>query len=301
MRFQYLNNIIEKFKEMFCSSNATATLKKYQARLEKTEQLLAQQEKMAGIGLLTAGIAHEIKNPLNFINNFSKLNIEILGDLKTELKGIDIPQAQIENITALMQDLQTNCEKIQEHGARAQNTVQMMLSQARQAGGPPAKEIVSINKLLEEYANLAYHGMRATNANMNIKFEKHLDSNLQPIPVFPQSIGRVFLNIINNGLYAANQQKQQSNDTEFMPTLSLTTQDKKDHIIIKIKDNGIGIPADQLPKIFEALFSTKAIGQGTGLGLTICQDIIKEHQGTLTVDSVLGKYTEFTIILPKQV
>lgn len=277
-------------------SNLTAC----ETRLKQTEQLLTTQEKMAAIGLLTAGIAHEIKNPLNFINNFSKLNIEILIELKEEIDKLELSAPSKERLYQLIDDIQVNFQKIQEHGARAENTVHMMLLQARQEN-TPEKESVSINKILEEYANLAYHGMRATNSNMNAKFEKNLDQTLSPLNVFPQSIGRVFLNIINNGLYAANQKKDTlSEDTQFVPTITLTTQNDTNNIIIKIKDNGIGIPESQLKKIFEPLFSTKQAGQGTGLGLTICQDIIvKEHGGQLEVKSVPGEYTEFTIILPK--
>lgn len=271
-----------------------------QAALSACEARLKQQEKMAAIGLLTAGIAHEIKNPLNFINNFSKLDIELLSELKAEIEQLTIPAQSKEFINDLIKDIQTNCEKIQEHGARAESTVQMMLLQAKQKNTPD-KETISINKILEEYANLAYHGMRATNTNMNAKFEKNLDKTLPPIKAFPQSIGRVFLNIINNGLYATNQKKDTlAQDTEFMPTITLTTKNDANSIIIKIKDNGIGILESELKKIFEPLFSTKAAGQGTGLGLTICQDIIvKEHDGELKVNSIPGEYTEFTIILPK--
>lgn len=288
-------------------------LMRCETQLKKTEDLLTVREKMAAIGLLTAGIAHEIKNPLNFVNNFSRLNIELLKELKDEIQrfiehneksGNLDKSAEFETfkatINAIIEDIQINCEKIQEHGHRAESTAHMMLVQSRQQD-PTEKETVAINTLLEEYANLAYHGMRALNTDYNIKFEKHLDPNIPEIKLFPQSMGRVFLNIINNGMYAANQKKESlSEPAQFSPTITLTTVNEPNHIVIKIKDNGTGIPSSQLQKIFEPLFTTKPAGRGTGLGLAICHDtVVKNHGGELAVNSILGEYTEFTISLPK--
>lgn len=308
MSIKYLTN---KIRQFFGSKDDA--LLHCEAQLKKTEDLLTVREKMAAIGLLTAGIAHEIKNPLNFVNNFSRLNMELLKELKDEInRFIEITEKSSNSeqskefetfkatIYAMIEDIQINCEKIQEHGRRAESTAHMMLVQSRQQDATE-KETASINTLLEEYANLAYHGMRALNTNYNIKFEKHLDSTLEPAQIFPQSMGRVFLNIINNGMYAANQKKESlGENSSFNPTITLTTVNEPHNIIIKIKDNGTGIPPSQLEKIFEPLFTTKPAGRGTGLGLAICHDIVvKSHGGTLTVDSVLGEYTEFTINLPK--
>lgn len=275
-------------------------------QLEKTKALLTTREKMAAIGLLTAGIAHEIKNPLNFVNNFARLNMELLKELKGEIDQITMmhpeadTKAAIDTIHAIISDIQINCEKIQEHGQRAENTAHTMLIQARQ-NDTLKKEPASINALLEEYANLAYHGMRATNSDYNIRFEKNLDPKLPSINIFPQAMGRVFLNIINNGMYAANQKKERLSDpSHFIPTITFTTLDEADRIVIKIKDNGIGIPLSAQKKIFEPLFTTKPKGHGTGLGLAICYEtIVKAHQGELKVESAEGEYTEFSIILPK--
>lgn len=295
MCLNYLKSKMGQFLKIKNSNLATC-----EKQLKKTEELLAAREKMAAIGLLTAGIAHEIKNPLNFVNNFARLNIELLKELKDEVDQITIPQEAKATIHAIMSDIQINCEKIQEHGQRAEKTAHTMLLQARQHD-TTEKELASINTLLEEYANLAYHGMRALNSHDNIRFEKKLDPKLPSVKIFPQAMGRVFLNIINNGMYAANQKKERLSDTShFVPTITLTTIDEPNQVIIKIKDNGIGIPISEQKKIFEPLFTTKPEGQGTGLGLAICYEtIVKAHQGALKVESTVGEYTEFTIILPK--
>jgi signal transduction histidine kinase len=303
-----LNYLKNKIGHLF-GSRDTALIA-CEDKLKKTEELLKVREKMAAIGLLTAGIAHEIKNPLNFVNNFARLNMELLKELKDEIEQITAhieksnpPKEWVDakaTIDAIIADIQVNCEKIQEHGQRAESTAHNMLAQSRQQE-PTEKESVSINKLLEDYANLAYHGMRALNTNYNIKFEKNLDPNIPSIKIFPNAMGRVFLNIINNGMYAANQKRENlSEPATFTPTVTLTTLDEPNQVVIKIKDNGTGIPESQRQKIFEPLFTTKPPGKGTGLGLAICHDIVvKNHGGELKVDSAVGDYTEFTIILPK--
>lgn len=266
-------------------------------QLQAAQQQLISQEKMASMGLLSAGIAHEIKNPLNFINNFSDVTVELLDELKKELAKLNNVPAEVnDNIISIIEDVSTNNKKISEHGKRAESIIKNMLIQAHSAG--VEKGAVDINALLEEYLNLAYHGMRAQNNKLNAKIEKKLTPNLPHITASTQSLGRVFLNIINNGLYAANEKAAQIGQG-FMPTISISSQEETNTIIIKIRDNGNGIPEHLQKKIFEPFFTTKPVGKGTGLGLPLCNDIIKEHNGTLGINTKPGEFTEFIITLPK--
>ena len=275
------------------------------ADLNETREKLAAQEQMAAIGVLTAGIAHEIKNPLNFINNFSDMTTDLLKELETALEkplqAADV--ATKEDIRSIMSDIVENCKKINVHGKRAESIVKNMLIQARTA--TVEKIPTDINVLLDEYLSLAYHGLRAQNATFNIKMEKDLDITIPPLEVSPQGMGRVFLNIINNGLYAANEKFKNFSDQEKaagkLPTITLNTSQTDKEVIIKIKDNGIGIPENIRQKIFEPFFTTKPVGQGTGLGLPLCHDIIvKDHGGKLEVVSTPGEFTEFVITLSKE-
>lgn len=272
-------------------------------QLKAAQQQLITQEKMASIGMLTAGIAHEIKNPLNFVNNFSDMTVELVDELKEEIaKTENLNESQKESIDGIIEDIGTNCKKINEHGKRAESIIKNMLIQTRASNVD--KIPVDINQLLEEYLNLAYHGLRAQNNKFNAKMEKQLDATLPKITASPQSIGRVFLNIINNGLYEANKKSEQFAsqllNTIFMPTISISSAQDDGNIIIKIKDNGNGIKEDVITKIFEPFFTTKPAGEGTGLGLPICYDIVtKEHGGKLDVVSKVGEFTEFIITLPK--
>lgn len=265
------------------------------------DQLMAQ-EKMASIGMLTAGIAHEIKNPLNFINNFSDMTVEMIEELKAEIARLpeSTPKDIISSINTIVNDIATNCQKINEHGKRAESIIKNMLIQSRSV--EDEKIPYNMNALLDEYLNLAYHGMRAQNSKFNAKIEKHFDPSLPNITVSPQSMGRVFLNIINNGLYAANDkaEKLAQPHATYMPTLTVTTLQDENNIIIKIHDNGEGIPENLRKKIFEPFFTTKPAGKGTGLGLPICYDIVvKEHHGKLEINSVANEFTEFVLVLPK--
>lgn len=270
---------------------------------ESKKQLIAQ-DKMASIGILTAGIAHEIKNPLNFINNFSEMTVEMLNELKSEIRKIEnLPEDIRESVEGIIEDIDSNCSKINEHGKRAESIIQNMLLQSR--SNKSEKSLTNINQLLEEYLNLAYHGMRAINNQFNAKIEKDLSQDMPEVMVSRQTIGRVLLNIINNGLYAANDKRDKMSDSiqaaQFMPTLKITTEydNNNDYVIIKIKDNGEGIPNDLKEKIFEPFFTTKPIGQGTGLGLHICHEIIvDEHNGQLEINTEPGNHTEFVIKLP---
>jgi signal transduction histidine kinase len=259
------------------------------------------QEKLASVGMLTAGIAHEIKNPLNFINNFADMTVELLDELKEELEKPleNAPEETKQAVNSTIDDIVINCKKINEHGKRAESIIKNMLIQARTSDVEKAP--LDINALLEEYLNLAYHGMRAQHNKLNVKIDKNIDKSILPVMVDQQSIGRVFLNIINNGLYAANDKAEKING-DFMPTITITSEQDENNVTVKIKDNGNGIPEHIRAKIFEPFFTTKPAGQGTGLGLSICYDIVvSEHGGSLDVVSSPGEYTEFIIKLPKNV
>lgn len=262
--------------------------------IEIWQRKVAELDKLAMIGTLSAGIAHELKNPLNFINNFAELTIELLNDLNAEVIkkcGEDAPE-----INVLLLDAQENLKKIIEHGKRADFIIKNMLLQAR--ANVTDKTPQNINQLLEEYLNLAYHGMRARDNKLNIKIEKNLDPALPLVNINPQSMGRAILNIINNGLYAAND-KASRVAPPFMPCISVATQQQAQTITVIIKDNGTGIPPELQKKIFEPYFTTKDAEHGTGLGLPICYDIVvNEHQGKIEINSKPGEFTEFIITLP---
>lgn len=263
------------------------------------------QEKLASVGILSAGIAHEIKNPLNFINNFSETTLEIIDELKETLNPVlekSDPSVK-EDVDGLLREVSQNCDKVITHGKRAESIIKNMLIQARTSHVD--KEPVDLNALLEEFVNLAYHGMRAQDNQFNAKIEKHLDPKLPILKVSPQSLGRVFLNLINNALYAINEKARSLEESgkrgDYMPTITITSSQTDDKVIIKIKDNGEGMSKEIQNKIFERFFTTKPAGHGTGLGLPICYDIVvSEHDGQITVASELHEYTEFTIELPKQ-
>ncbi|MEQ9359134.1 trifunctional serine/threonine-protein kinase/ATP-binding protein/sensor histidine kinase [Coleofasciculus chthonoplastes] len=273
----------------------SATLKK----LKATQDQIIAQEKLASLGALTAGIAHEIKNPLNFVNNFAELSAELTEELLAELDSQKerLDPESTEYIEEILSDLGQNVKKINEHGKRADNIVRGMLMHSRGQGNE--HQLTDINALLAEYVNLAYHGMRAKDSSFNITIETHYDPTIGQVNIVPQNISRVFLNIINNACYAAHDKKK-AVGTDFTPTLSVTTKNLGDKVEIRVRDNGNGIPADIRDKIFNPFFTTKPTGQGTGLGLSISHDIIVgEHQGEIQVATELGEYTEFKLILPR--
>lgn len=263
--------------------------------LENLKKQLMEQERIASLGLLLAGIAHEIKNPLNFINNFSDMNIQLLEELKKEIQE----KSQQDDLDSIIEDIKQNNSKIYEHGKRAENTVRTMLMQARQQ--EVGKEPTDINQLLEEYMNLAYHGLRSQDNSFNLSIKKNLDPSMGKIMVSPQSIGQVFLNIINNGCYAIHDKKVKNKENSYVPTIELTTRidsDKKNAIII-IRDNGNGLPEEIKNNLFKPFHTTKPAGIGTGLGLYISHDIVmNQHHGSIMVNSESGQFTEFTICLP---
>ena len=262
--------------------------------LKATQEKLVTQSKLAALGALTAGIAHEIKNPLNFVNNFAQLSKELAQELEEELTKGDLDKSVI---TELLQTLQQNADKINEHGKRADSIVKSMLQHSRGKAGE--RQPTDINAMLEEDINLAYHGMRAQDSSFNIKIETDFDLSIGKVEVVPQDISRVFLNIINNGCYAAHRKKVEKNGN-FSPTLTIHTRNTSHTVEIHIRDNGNGIPEEVRDKLFTPFFTTKPAGSGTGLGLSISYDIVVHgHNGQITFETVEGEFTEFIIKLPK--
>jgi GAF domain-containing protein/nitrogen-specific signal transduction histidine kinase len=267
--------------------------------LKAAQANLIQAEKMASLGQLTAGIAHEIKNPLNFVNNFSALSAELIDELREVL----IPQPlgdtvrrEVDDLTAL---LKGNLEKVVQHGQRADGIVKAMLEHSR--GSSAERRMVDLNAVIDEALNLAYHGARAQDQSFNITLERDLGEGIAPIEVNPQDMTRVFLNIFSNGFYAATRRARNCADAGFVPTLKVITRDDGDLVEIRVRDNGTGIPWDIRDKLFQPFFTTKPTGEGTGLGLSITYDIVtKQHGGTITVDSEVDAFTEFVITLPRQ-
>jgi len=269
--------------------------------LKAAQANLVQAEKMASLGQLTAGIAHEIKNPLNFVNNFAGLSVELLEELKeaTEPAIAALDKSTRAEVDETMMMLTGNLEKIAEHGKRADNIVKSMLEHSRGVSGE--RREVDLNQLVEEALNLAYHGARAQDQTFNITLERDFAESLKPIEVAPQEITRVFLNLFGNGFYAANKRLHGNGKREFRPTLSVATRDDGEAVEVRVRDNGTGIPPDIRDKLFQPFFTTKPTGEGTGLGLSISYDIVtQQHSGTITVDSRVGEFTEFTVRLPRR-
>ena len=283
-------------------SERTGQLSKSLEELKSTQSQLIQAEKMASLGELTAGIAHEIQNPLNFVNNFSEVNKEMLEELKAErLKPKVERDETLED--ELINDVIANEEKINHHGKRAGDIVKGMLQHSQSSTG--VKEPTDINALVDEYLRLSYHGLRAKDKNFNAELKTDFDETIGKINIIPQDIGRVLLNLFNNAFYAVNEQKSR-NFISYEPTVSVTTRKYGNQLIITVSDNGNGIPQNVVNKIFQPFFTTKPTGQGTGLGLSLSYDIIKAHGGEIKVESRVdegnpgssGKGTEFIIVLP---
>ena len=265
--------------------------------LRNAQDRLIQTEKLASLGQLTAGIAHEIKNPLNFVNNFAALSSELIDELGDELRSVALGEAARHDIDALIHVLQGNLDKIVQHGTRADSIVKNMLLHSREGSGE--RRSADINAIVEESLNLAYHGARAEKAGFDITLERNLDPSAGVLELYPQEITRVFLNLVSNGFYAAGKQRDAVGDG-FEPRLRATTTNLGGAVQIRIRDNGAGIPAEVREKIFNPFFTTKPAGEGTGLGLSICHDIIvKQHGGSIEVDTAPGDYTEFIITLPR--
>ncbi|MEZ0612095.1 ATP-binding protein [Fibrella sp. WM1] len=270
--------------------------------LRATQDQLVQREKLASLGELTAGIAHEIQNPLNFVNNFSEVSVDLLHELQEE-RTRPAPQRDAGLEEELLSDLVQNLSKIQHHGQRASGIVRSMLQHSRSSTGQ--REPTDLNALAEEYLRLSYHGLRAKDKAFNASFEAVLDPGLPLVSVVGQDIGRVLLNLFNNAFYAVQQRQQAEREKDtlvglaYRPFVKITTQQTPVGVEIKVADNGTGVPEDLQQKIFQPFFTTKPSGSGTGLGLSLSYDIItKGHNGTMQVESIEGKGTTFTILLP---
>ena len=258
--------------------------------LKSTQAQLIQSEKMASLGELTAGIAHEIQNPLNFVNNFSEVNRELIEEIKGEIE-----KGNFEEVKVIVNDMEANEEKISHHGKRAEAIVKSMLQHSRASSNK--KEPTNINELADEYVRLAYHGLRAKDKSFNATINTDFDKSIGPINIIPQDIGRVFLNLINNALYVVDEKKKLEQDG-YEPAISVRTKKLKGAVEISVSDNGSGIPQKVLDKIFQPFFTTKPTGQGTGLGLSLSYDIVKAHGGELRVETKEGDGTTFIMNLP---
>jgi ligand-binding sensor domain-containing protein/signal transduction histidine kinase len=288
--------ILHRFREHAVSAISKAqslkTLQEKNEEIIKTQEQLVTQQKLASLGALTAGIAHEIKNPLNFVNNFAEMSQELLEELKIEFQNNNK-----EEVLEIAETLKQNLEKINQHGKRADSIVKGMLLHSRGSSGE--KMPTNLNNLLDQYVNLAYHGLRAQDKDFNITIEKDYDDSIGKINIVPQDMSRVFLNVINNACYAANQKKLKDGK-DLSPVLKVSTKNIGEKVEIKIWDNGDGVPPSVKGKLFNPFFTTKPAGEGTGLGLSLSYDIVvKQHSGEIKFESEEGSYTEFVIMLPK--
>jgi len=264
-------------------------IKKAYAKLKTTQSQLVESEKMASLGELTAGIAHEIQNPMNFINNFSELNKELLEEMK-----IEIEQGNLSELEPILEDVINNEQRINHHGKRADSIVKAMLQHGKQSSG--RKESVDVNALVDKYFRMAYHGMLAKDKLFNVTMKSDYDSNLENIYMNPQDIGRVILNLINNAFYAVEVKKKKLS-MEFESVVTVTTKSRNNKILISVRDNGDGIPKNIMNKIFQPFFTTKPTHLGTGLGLSQSYQIIKSTGGELKVKTIEGEGSEFIIVL----
>jgi signal transduction histidine kinase len=292
VRSQYLkkeNRILEE-KVL----HRTSQLNKSIDELKATQSQLIQSEKMASLGELTAGIAHEIQNPLNFVNNFSELSVELADELKEELSKITLELGQKKELESIANDIIQNQQKIHHHGKRADAIVKGMLAHSR--NNSSQKEPTDINALADEYLRLSYHGLRAKDKSFNADFKTDFDPSLPKVNAVPQDLGRVLLNLINNAFYAVSEKAKQHNEG-YRPTVVVKTINLGDKVEIKVIDNGNGIPEHVKDKIFQPFFTTKPTGQGTGLGLSLSYDIVKAHGGDFRIQSTIGEGTEMTLFL----
>jgi signal transduction histidine kinase len=289
---------IENVRLFEAEQERTRELAKSLEDLRTAQDRLVQTQKLASLGQLTAGIAHEIKNPLNFVNNFSGVSVELIDELQDALKGGNLNDKTRNEIAELTNTLRDNLDKVVQHEKRADAIVKNMLLHSREGSGE--HRLVDVNALIGESLNLAYHGARAEKQGFKINMEKFFDPDAGEIDVFPQEITRALLNLISNGFYAATKRKEQRNSDAYEPTLTATTKNLGDKVEIRIRDNGTGIPSEVREKMFNPFFTTKPAGEGTGLGLSITHDIIvKQHLGSIEVESELGEFTEIRIILPR--
>jgi signal transduction histidine kinase len=277
----------------------TTALTQSLEELRTAQDRLVQTQKLASLGQLTAGIAHEIKNPLNFVNNFSALSAELTDELNDVLKPAALSDGIRKEVDELTLMLKDNLEKVVQHGKRADSIVKNMLLHSREGSGE--QRPADINALLDDSLNLAYHGARAEKPGFSITLQRDFDAGVGAIESFPQEITRAFLNLISNGFYAATKRKTENDGSDFEPVLCASTKNLGDRVEVRIRDNGAGIPAEVKDKMFNPFFTTKPAGEGTGLGLSMSHDIIvKQHGGTIDVETEQGQFTEFRIILPRK-
>jgi signal transduction histidine kinase len=289
---------IENVRLFEAEQQRTTELAKSLDDLRTTQDRLVQTQKLASLGQLTAGIAHEIKNPLNFVNNFSGVSVELIDELQDALRDAPLTTKARTEINELSDTLRENLDKIVQHGKRADSIVKNMLLHSREGSGE--RRAVDVNALVEESLNLAYHGARAEKQGFNVALERSFDPSAGEVDAFPQEITRVLLNLIANGFHAASKRQGQESGNGFEPTITAVTKSLGDRVEIRIRDNGIGIPPEVREKMFNPFFTTKPAGEGTGLGLSISHDIIvKQHSGAIEVDTEPGAFTEFRIILPR--
>ena len=290
-------NLVEKLAQEVQAKNDA--LEETLDRLRRTQEQVVMQEKLASLGALTAGIAHEIRNPLNFVNNFAALSRELIDELKEEMEETAEGNGAIDRelLAEILDDLDMNVTKVREHGGRADRIVEGMLAHSRDEAG--RAEAIDVNQVVDEYAKLAYHGLRGTDSSFNVTIEREFDENAGTVTGIGRDISRVFLNIVTNACHATAARAEEA-DASYSPTVLLRTVGDEDHVVITVRDNGTGIPDSIIKKIFEPFFTTKSGTQGTGLGLSISRDIIVGHGGELEVESEAGEYTEFRIRLPRE-
>jgi two-component system NtrC family sensor kinase len=289
---------IENVRLFEAEQQRTQELARSLEDLRTAQDRLVQTEKLASLGQLTAGIAHEIKNSLNFVNNFSSVSVELVDELRQALGGVHLDSKRRVEIGEIADTLQSNLDKIVQHGKRADAIVKNMLLHSRQGSGEHRS--VNVNALVEESLNLAYHGARAEKQDFNITLERSFDPAAGEVDLFPQEITRVLLNLISNGFYAATKRKAETNGGDYEPTLTAVTKNLGHTVEIRIRDNGTGIPNEVKERMFNPFFTTKPAGDGTGLGLSISHDIIvKQHGGSIEVDTKPGEFAEFRIVLPR--
>jgi signal transduction histidine kinase len=297
-RLQHARNLLTHASEQ--ERQKSEELGKALDQLRKAQDQLVVQQKLASLGSLTAGIAHEIKNPLNFVTNFAEISVSLVDEIRTTLAGqvANLPEREQTYIQDILDDLQQNVAKIQEHGKRADGIVRNMLMHSRGQAGD--RQTVNMNALVAEYVRLAYHGMRAQNSSFNVTINEQYDPAVEPVSVVPHDLSRVFLNVATNACYAAYEKKKRLG-AAFSPVVSASTKNTPDTIEIRIKDNGDGIPDEVKRRIFEPFFTTKPTGSGTGLGLSMSFEIVvQQHKGQIRVESSPGDYAEFIINIPKR-
>ncbi|TGD82604.1 sensor histidine kinase [Hymenobacter wooponensis] len=288
---------IENFRQEMLLTHQNETLAQSLEHLQATQAQLVQQEKLASLGALTAGIAHEIQNPLNFVNNFSEVGLELVAELRETLAQENLSADDRAAALLVLQDLAQSQQKVHEHAHRAGNIVQAMLQHSRASTGQ--RQPTNLNALCDEYLRLAYHGLRAKDPSFNATLTTDFALQLGEVNIVPQDIGRVLLNLFNNAFYAVQQKAALLPAGTYRPTLAVSTRRAGSEVLVQVRDNGTGIPAAVLDQIFHPFFTTKPPGEGTGLGLSLSYDIItKGHGGRLTVQSEAGQYCEFTVHLP---